>query len=262
MLPGLNNVLITGASSGIGAALARHYAAPSVALALTGRDAGRLAATAETCRVRGAIVEAATVDVTDRDGLRAWIERIDDARSLGLVVANAGVSAAKGGDGEAAMRRVFATNVEGVLNTVLPVMPRMAARGAGQIALMSSLAAFRGWPGSASYGASKAAVMALGEAWRLELESSGVRVSVICPGFVATSMTARNKFKMPFLMSAERAAQLIARGLARDKSRIAFPLPMTALCWLAGALPAGMSDGLIRRLDVVVDAGPHEQMWR
>lgn len=250
MAPIPHRLLITGASSGIGEALARHYAAPGMALALTGRDPERLAAVAAACGAGGAAVEWAAIDVTDRERLRGWIEDIDDRMPLELVIANAGISAATGGrrEDEAAARRVLATNIDGVLNTVFPVLPRMMARRAGQIALMSSLAAFRGLPNAAAYSASKAAVKSLGEAWRLQLAPDGIRVSVICPGFVTTRMTARNRFPMPFLMSAERAAAVIARGLARDAGRIAFPWPMAATSWLLGALPSRLSDGLTRRV--------------
>lgn len=244
------SLLITGASSGIGEALARHYAAPGAALALTGRDGERLAAVAAACRASGVAVQSAAIDVTDRDGLRRWIERVDDGAPLDLVIANAGVSAGMGRarEDEAAARRVFAINLDGVLNTVFPVIPRMIARRAGQIALVSSLAAFRGLPTAVSYSASKAAVMSLGESWRLQLASDGIRVSVICPGFVTTRMTAKNKFPMPLLMPAERAAEIIAQGLARDKARIAFPWPIAAVSWLMGALPARLSDALTRRV--------------
>lgn len=244
------SILVTGASSGIGESLARRYAAPGVALALAGRDRERLAAVATFCRAQGAAVESAVLDVTDRDGMRGWIERVDDRTPLDLVVANAGVSAGMGKarEAEAAARRVIAVNVEGVLNTVYPVLPRFLARRRGQIALVSSLAAFRGLPTAPAYSASKAAVKALGEAWRLQLAPDGIRVSVICPGFVTTRMTAGNRFPMPFLMPAERAAEIIARGLARDRGRIAFPWPTAAASWLMGALPWRLSDALVRRL--------------
>lgn len=250
MADGPQHILITGASSGIGEALALHYAVPGIGLALIGRDRERLAAVTDACRARGARVENAAIDVTDRAGLKDWLERIDTARAVDLVIANAGVSTGRGalGEDETAIRRVLATNVDGVLNTVLPLLPRMMARHQGQIALMSSLAAFRGLPTGPSYSASKAAVKALGEAWRLKLAPDGIRVSVICPGFVTTRMTARNNFRMPFLMSAEQAAAIIARGLARNHGRIAFPWPIAALAWLTGALPWRASDALLRRM--------------
>lgn len=243
------SLLITGASSGIGEALARRYAAPGAALALSGRDQGRLAAVAEACRAKGATVDFRALDVTDRAGLRAWIERVDDDHPLDLVIANAGISAGMGRarEDEAAARRVFAVNLEGVLNTAYPVLARFLARGRGQIALMSSLAGFRGLPTAPAYSASKASVKALGEAWRVQLAPEGIRVSVICPGFVTTRMTARNQFAMPFLMSAERAADIIVRGLARNQGRIAFPWPTAAGSWLLGALPAALGDALARR---------------
>ena len=114
------DVRFTGYQSG--EALARHYAAPGTKLALTGRDGERLAAVAAACRSAGAAVETATIDVTDRDGLRRWIEKVDDAAPLDLVIANAVIG--QGREDEAAARRVFATNVEGVLNTVFPERPR------------------------------------------------------------------------------------------------------------------------------------------
>lgn len=246
MAPIPSGILITGASSGIGEALARHYATPGARLAVTGRDAGRLEAVAGFCRNRGATVEAAIIDVTDRTGLRRWIEQLDDAAPIELVIANAGIGG--GNEDETSAHAVFSTNLDGVLNTIFPIIPRMQARRSGQIALMSSLAAFRGLPSAPSYSASKAAVRSLGESWRIRLKPYGIRVSVICPGFVTTRMTEKNKFPMPFVMSGERAAQIIARGLLQDRGRIAFPLPTATASWLMGALPSGLSDKLVRRL--------------
>ncbi len=248
------SIVITGASSGIGEALARHYAASDVALALTGRDAARLAAVADACRERGADVRSRLVDTTDREAMAAWLAEIDAAKPIDLLIANAGISGGTGGTGEALgesagqTRRIFAVNLDGVLNSVLPVLPPMRARRRGQIALMSSLAAFRGFPGAPAYCASKAAVRVWGEALRGELQADGVEVSVICPGFVVSRMTAVNRFRMPLLMSAERAAAVIARGLARNRARIAFPLPMYVGSWLLGALPPWLTAPLLRRL--------------
>jgi short-subunit dehydrogenase len=244
------SLLITGASSGIGEALALAYAGPGIALALGGRDKERLDQVAAACRDRAAVVEAATIDVADREAMAHWIHRIDAAAPVDLVIANAGRGAgtADGYESEEQVRRVVATNFDGVLNTVLPLIPKLVARGRGQIALMSSLASFRGFPGAPTYCASKAAVRVWGEALRGDLYRHGIEVSVICPGFVASRMTAKNDFPMPFLMSAERAAAIIKRGLARNRGRIAFPFPTYVAGWLAGALPPALTDPLLRRL--------------
>jgi short-subunit dehydrogenase len=243
MAPSPMNILITGASSGVGAALARLYAAPGIFLALTGRDAARLEAIVDTCRRKGAETLAATLDIADRDALKAWIERIDESHPLDLVVANAGMMGP--GSDEVATRRMFEVNVGGVFNTVMPLLPRFESRRAGQIAIMSSLAGFRGMPGAPAYAASKAAARLWGESLRPQWRPRGVRVSVICPGFIDSPMTAKNAFAMPWIVSADEAAAAIARGLARDKARIAFPWRMYALVWLAAALPPKLGDQLI-----------------
>jgi short-subunit dehydrogenase len=245
-----SSILITGASSGIGEALALAYARPGATLSLSGRDQGRLDAVAAACRGRGAAVEVKALDVTDAAAMGAWIAAADDRAPLDLVVANAGISSGTSGraEDEARVRALFAVNVDGVLNTVLPAIPRMGERGRGQLALISSIAAFRGFAGASAYCATKAAVKVFGEGLRLELAEHGVRVSVVCPGYVTTRMTARNAFPMPFLMPADRAAQIIVRGLERDRPRIVFPLPMHIAVWLVSTLPPALLDPILRRL--------------
>ena len=244
------SILITGGSSGLGAALARSYAAPGISLALTGRDQARLAAVAELCRSAGASVQVSTISVTDGPSLGNWIAEIDRSAPLDLVIANAGISAGTGGDGEseAQAREIFDVNLNGVLNTVLPALEAMRSRGRGQLAIMSSLAAFRGFPGAPAYCASKAAVRIWGESLRSHVAAEGVAVSVICPGFVKTRMTAVNRFPMPLLMEADKAAEIVRRGLARNRARIAFPWPLAGLVWLIAGLPPGLSDRLLSRL--------------
>ena len=238
------HILITGASSGLGEALAKAYARAGVRLALGGRNRERLEAVAAGCRASGAEVATGVLDVTDAAGLAAWIEREDRIAPIDLVIANAGASAGTGSGGETAeqARRIFAVNFDGAVNTLQPAIRLMAARGHGQLALMSSLASFRGFPGAPAYCASKAAVRVYGEALRGPLARRGIAVSVICPGFVRTPMTAANKFPMPFLIEADRAAAIIRRGLARRRARIAFPRRLYAIAWLLAALPPGVTD--------------------
>lgn len=243
------SIVITGASSGIGEELALAYAAPGVVLALSGRDPARLGAVVERCRSLGAEVDGAVLDAADRDAMAGWLAAVDRRAPVDLVIANAGISAGTGGgmESEEQARRIFQVNLDGVLNTVHPLLPAMQARRRGQIALMASLAGFRGIPGAPAYCASKAAVRVYGESLRGDLAGQGVGVSVICPGFVKSRMTAVNRFPMPFLMETDRAARVIQRGLARNKARISFPWPMAAAVWLLAALPAGWTDALLRQ---------------
>lgn len=242
-------IVITGASSGIGAALALDYAAPGVSLALVGRNAARLDRQADACRGKGATVECLRLDVTDGVGMAAGLAAVDDRMSVDLVIANAGLSGGTSGvdEGEAQTRAILAVNLDGVLNTIQPLIPRMCRRRRGQVAVMSSLAAFRGMAGAPAYCASKAAVRLYGEGLRLRLAPQGVSVSVICPGFVRSAMTQANDWPMPLLMDADKAARIIRRGLARNRGRIAFPWPMYLAVSLVAALPPAWTDRLLKR---------------
>lgn len=242
------SILITGASSGLGEALARAYARPSVFLALVGRNAERLAHVGEACRAQGAAVAETALDVALAPEIEGWLLEIDRSHQLDLVIANAGISGGTGlgEESPAQVDDIVAVNIHGVVNTVTPLIAPLAARRRGQIALMSSLASFRGFPGAPTYCATKAWVRVWGEGLRVELARQDIEVSVICPGFVATRMTQVNQFPMPFLMTAERAARIIVRGLARNRGRIAFPWQMYALSWLLAAQPPALSDLLLR----------------
>ncbi|CUW41558.1 putative short-chain dehydrogenase/reductase SDR family protein [Magnetospirillum sp. XM-1] len=238
------SVLITGASSGLGAGLARIFAAPGTTLHLSGRHGARLDEVAGQCRAKGAEVHARQMDVTDPAACADWVQASDSTSPLDLVIANAGISAGTGGGGETAeqTRAIFAVNVDGVFNTVMPALPLMQARCRGQIGIMSSLAGFRGFPGAPAYCASKAAVRVWGEGLRGETAPFGIGVSVICPGFVETPMTAVNRFSMPFLMDVDRASRIMADGLKANRGRIAFPWPMHLMARVAGCLPSALMD--------------------
>lgn len=246
----LRNILITGATSGIGRALALAYAAPKVNLSISGRNRERLEDVARLCREKGATLITRVVDVTDRTAMAAWMEDVDECHPLELVIANAGISAVRTDDpglAEENTREVFAVNLAGVLNTVLPVIPRMQDRGQGHLALMSSLAGFLGLPNAPAYSASKVAVRAFGEALRPRLARDGVGVSVICPGFVRTPLTAANRFPMPLLMEPETAARIIQQGLARNQALIAFPWPLALAVRMLALMPRGVADAILMR---------------
>lgn len=239
------SILITGASGGLGAALAAAYARPGAWLALTGRNAERLAAVAERCRSLGADVTTAAIDVSDSEALGAWIRECDRRRPLELVIANAGatstISPQKPAESWDDINRVFDTNVKGVLATVYPAMEAMRARGHGQLALVSSLGGYVGMPISPAYNASKAAIKVYGEGLRGWLAPQGVGVTVICPGFIQSAMSDAYPGPRPFLLGAEEAAAIIEQGLARNPARIAFPFPLTLAVWFLSVLPPALS---------------------
>ncbi len=239
------SALITGASSGIGRALAEALAAPGVTLHLGGRDAARLEAAAAACRARGAVALPMAVDATDAAGMAAWIA---GAGRLDLVVANAGVSGGTGiGGGETAAqtREIFAVNVDGVFNTALPALEVMAGQDVGAggkrgtIAVVASIAALLPTPGAPAYGASKAAVDAWTVARARSAAAAGIQMTSICPGFIRTPMTAPNPYRMPGLMEADAAAGFILRGLARGRARVVFPWWMGLAARIVGLLPFG-----------------------
>ena len=245
-------VVITGASSGLGAALALLYAGPGVAMGLLGRNPERLAASAAACRAVGAAVDSAMLDVADGAALGAWLEAFDDAHPVELLIANAGTSAGPdpGSPGEplAVTQHQLGTNLLGAIHTIAPLVPRLCARGRGRIVAVASIAAFRGLPYSPGYCASKAGLRAYAEALRAQLASFGVGVTVVCPGFFSSPMTDRWEGSTPFLVGSERAARRIKRDIDRGARRIHFPWPLVFATRLADLAPAVIGDAILRRM--------------
>lgn len=250
------SILITGASSGIGRALAVEYAASGVRLVLVGRDASRLSEVATACRGRGAEVEIGRVDVRDRSAMRDFILTADSQKPIDLLVANAGIStglpAGALAEDPEAVRGIVAINLLGALNTVEPIIEPMCARGRGAIALTGSIAAIRGLPYSPAYCATKAAVHLYAESLRGQLARKGVAVSLIVPGFVHTRLNEKLVSAKPLAMKDDRAARIIRRGLDRRKPVIAFPRLLYWGARLTTVLPARLVDFFMVRQHVDV----------
>ncbi|HYS09134.1 MAG TPA: SDR family NAD(P)-dependent oxidoreductase [Myxococcales bacterium] len=245
-----NSVFITGASSGLGRGLALRYAQGGATVHAAARredELRKLAAEAPP----GSIVPV-RLDVQDTDALVAAIRRAEQASggALDLMIANAGVgrpSPARKMDWTI-VRWILDVNVTAACVTLAAALPAMIERNAGQVVMMSSLAAFRGMPGNAAYCASKAAVSTFMESVRVDLRRTRVRATTIYPGFVKTELTAKNKFPMPFLMELDRAVDVMVNGIARGAKTIAYPLPMVAITRTLGAVPRGIYEPLAARM--------------
>lgn len=243
------NVFITGASSGIGAALAREYAVRGARVGLVARrkDAlGDLAATLPPDAVTSYIA-----DVADAAAMQRAAGEFTARFGLpDVVIANAGVS--RGTDTAlaedlAAFKTAFDTNVLGMIHTFHPFLAAMRAAGRGTLVGIASIAGFRGLPGGGAYSASKAAAINYLESLRVELRGTGVAVVTICPGYIATPMTAGNPYRMAFLMPADRAARLMVRAIARRRRWYVLPWQMALVGRALRVLPRPVFDALFAR---------------
>lgn len=242
------SILITGASSGIGAALAHEYAEPGIILHLSGRNKGRMETIKADCKTSGATVHIDTIDVRDEVSMSAWIL---SCQPLDLVIANAGISSSLSNSDNISVhtKNIFDINVIGVFNTVHPAIKCMKPRGQGQIAVVASVAGFRGLPSAPAYSTSKVAVKAYGEALRGLYCKDGLEINVISPGFVKSRITEKNKFKMPFLIEADQAAKIIRSGLEKNNPHIIFPWQMHVITFIAQRLvPDFILEYLLKKL--------------
>lgn len=245
----LQHILITGATSSIGSALARRYARQGVRFYLHGRNGEKLRDVAESCRQKGAEVESYLLDVRDFASLQEWLKGVPP---LDLVIINAGMNSYIGPDGEPEpfdeMEALLDVNLKAAMVIAQALLPAMQKRGKGQIAFVSSLAAYFGLPVTPSYCASKAGLKAYGEALRGWGASHGIKVNVIMPGYVKSPMCDAMPGPKPFLMQPEKAACLIQQGLAKNIARISFPFPLNLGTWFLAVLPAGLSTRIVRFL--------------
>ncbi|WP_052403169.1 SDR family NAD(P)-dependent oxidoreductase [Legionella massiliensis] len=250
------NILITGASRGIGEQLALIYAEEGVNLILLARDRDRLSAVAQRCLAKNARVLTQCIDCSDDISLKNFIVEIDEQYPIDLVIANAGVSCTLSEgwqmEDESLREEVLRVNVQGSLATINPLINRMIKRKSGQIVFMSSLAALRGLPQSPSYCASKAYLSIYAQSLRAWLKRYNIHVSVIYPGYVDTDMSRKLSGPKPLLLSSEKAAQVIKKGLSRNKACIAFPRPLYWLTRMSHLLPAVFVNYILNRYESCV----------
>ncbi|MEO9459461.1 MAG: SDR family NAD(P)-dependent oxidoreductase [Lentilitoribacter sp.] len=241
------NIVISGASSGIGAELAIQLSTKGVFLCLLGRDEMRLLEIAQKCRANGAETSTHMIDVRNDQEMKDLLLALDDQHSFDLVIASAGVG--RQYEDTDFIRLTTEINVFGVLNMVEPLMPKLKERNRGQVAVLSSLAGFRTFGRPAGYSASKAWVRLYGEALRGQYAKYGVGVSVVCPGFVKTPMV-QNAPKNMSVMPVEEAAAKIVHGLKCNKGRIIFPWHQAFFIWLISTLPTGwLEKFFIKQMD-------------
>lgn len=242
--------IITGASSGIGAALALRLAADGSNLGLIARREERLEDVAQACRKHGVNVGTRLADVTKHAGLKSAILELDDVlEGADVLISNAGVAIPTPADeGEVAdIQTVIDVNLTGALAAIYSILPRFRERGAGQAVGIASVAGYRGLPGSSAYCASKSGFITALESLRLELRKEDIPVTTICPGFVRSEMTDDNEFEMPWLMDTDRAAKKIIAAIDAEKKFYAFPWQMRWTMRLAKVLPRWLYDRIMQR---------------
>ena len=243
------NIVITGASRGLGAALAERFAAPGCDIGLIGRDAAALAAVAARCVAQGATTRVGLVDVRDGAAMAGLLGEWDAAKPIDLAIANAGVTGGRQADGTmdeiAGARRLVETNLLGAMHLAEPLIPLMQGRRRGAIGLISSLAALRGMPDHPAYCASKAGVLAYGEGLRAALRGDGITVSVVLPGYFDTALDAHWTGAKPLALPLAVMADRVAAALRAGRGRCFIPWRLGLLLRLLALLPSPLGDRLI-----------------
>ena len=241
---------VTGASSGIGRAVCLELARRGWRVAATARRGDELERLAAEGTAQGLTILPFPGDVTDRGGMARLVETIaTPERPIALAFMNVGTFF-KDEPGEwfgDAFRKTYDVNIDGTLNGLEPLIPRMVARGKGQVAVMASVAGYGGLPRATAYCSSKAALITMCESMRFEFEDKGIGVQVVCPGFVHTPLTDKNDFPMPFVIEADDAARRICDGFASTAFEIAFPRRMAWMLKAFNHLPYAAYFGLIGR---------------
>lgn len=240
-------VFITGASSGIGSALAHHYASQGAVLGLAARRLEQLESLAAELTAAGAkSVLCYPLDVADAPALRSAAEDfMAHGGAPDIVIANAGISSGtltELSEDLAVIRRILETNVYGMAATFSPFIQAMKQRGSGRLVGIASVAGIRGLPGAEAYSASKAATINYLESLRLEMRSSGVKVVTIAPGYIKTAMTAINPYPMPFMLPADEAARRFSRAIERGTSYTVIPWQMGVVAKVLRMLPNWLYD--------------------
>lgn len=257
------HIAITGASSGLGAAIARAYAetlGDRARLSLCGRSEARLAETAAACAAVGAETATAAFDLADAEELERWVARIDDAAPLDLAIANAGMLVGNARrdrlEPGAAMARQIGVNLTAASLFLRAAAERMCVRGRGRLVAISSLAGLQPKADEIAYSASKAGLNAFCEALREFADDHGVGVTLICPGFIDTAMGEGSASPRPMEWTAERAARRILRSVERGREFDAFPAPLLWSIRLGRAVPWRLRRVVTRKLRVPEDSGP------
>ena len=220
------NIFITGASSGIGESLAYYYSQTGCTIGIVARRKDRLLSVANECKKLGGNPLVYNIDVSNKEKCEdAAKDFVSINKGIDIIIANAGV----GGDDNilsgnpSEINKILKINLLGVINSVIPFIPTMKGQHSGKIAIISSIAAFRGIPGHGAYSSSKAALQNITESWDYTLKPYGISLTTVFPGYIDTEMTKDHEFKMPFLMNSNKASEIIANSIQRKRRKLILP---------------------------------------